>query len=303
MKKIFKSFLIFLFEKTGIDGIRFFKKIRTSGHFIGHINRAQQIQLIQTYRNLSVENQGNTPNFLNISFRNYSQNGEDGILLYIFSVIGFSNRRGIEIGCGNGVECNTANLLIHHDFDGLLVDGDKLNVRYGKAFYRRNKDTRTWQPRLVHAFVNAENINDLIQQNDFQGETDVLSIDIDGMDYWVWKAINCISPRVVVTECNNLWEPEAAKTIPYDPNFVSDSPEYYAGASLAAMNKLAKEKGYRLIGANRYGFNAFFLRNDIDAKQQYFPEVTPAECQTHVYCTYSQTIKKEKIIQRDWVDA
>ena len=130
----------------------------------------------------------------------------------------------------------------------------------------------------------------------------MLSIDIDGMDYWVWKAIEAISPRVVVAECNNLWEPEAAVTIPYDPNFVSDAPEYYAGASLAALNKLAREKGYRLIGANRYGFNAFFLRNDIDEAQKYFPEVTPAECQTHPYCVYARTVKKEKIAHRKWTN-
>lgn len=302
MKKLFKLFLIFIFEKTGIDWMYALKKMRTSGDFLGRIHRAEQIQLMQTYRQLSIDNQGNAPNFSNISFRNHAQNGEDGILLYIFSVIGFGNRKCVEIGCGNGIECNTANLLIYHGFEGLLIDGDTLNIRYGKAFYGRNKDTRTWQPRLVCALVNAENVNDLIGQHGFEGEIDLLSIDIDGMDYWVWKAIDSVSPRVLVLECNNLWESDIAKTIPYDPNFVSDAPEYYAGASLAAMNTLARDKGYRLIGANKYGFNAFFLRNDIDARQQFFPEVSPIDCQQHSYCKYAQTIKKEKIINRDWTD-
>jgi len=302
MKKLFKLILVFIFEKTGIDGIRFFKKIRSTGDFIGTISRVEQVKLLEIYRRQSADNQGEKLNFENISFRNFSQNGEDGIILYIFAAIGFTNRKVIEIGCGNGVECNSANLLIHHDFEGLLIDADPMNIRYGKAYYRRHRDVRTWQPQLVDSLVTAENINNLIKQNDFQGAIDLLSIDIDGMDYWVWKAIETVSPRVVVAECNNLWEPEAVVTIPYDPNFVSDAPEYYAGASLAALNKLAREKGYRLIGANRYGFNAFFLRNDIDRAQKYFPEVTPAACQTHPYCVYARTVKKEKIAQREWTN-
>jgi len=302
MKKLFKLFLILIFEKTGIDGVRFFKKIRSKGDLRGSIDRAAQINLLNIYQHQVADHQVYDPNFKNISFRNFSQNGEDGIILYIFASIGFTNRKVIEIGCGNGVECNSANLLIHHDFEGLLIDGDTLNIRYGKAFYRRHRDVRTWQPRLVRALVTAENVNSLIQQNDFQGAIDLLSIDIDGMDYWVWKAIEVVSPRVIVAECNNLWESEVAVTIPYDPNFVSDAPEYYAGASLAALNKLAQEKGYRLIGANRYGFNAFFLRNDIDEAQQHFPEMIPAECQTHPYCAYARTVKKEKITQRKWTE-
>ncbi len=302
MKKAIKIIFIYIFEKTGIDWIFKLKNIRSKDIYTKKINKSEQIRLLLHYQSLKRQENENLPDFNNIIFRNFSQNGEDGILLYIFALIGFESRRSIEIGCGDGIESNTANLIIHHGFEGLLIDGDEQNIRYGKAFYRYCRDTSVYPPKLIKAWVNAENVNELFRENEVEGEIDVLSIDVDGMDYWIWDAIDCVSPRVIVAECNNLWAADESKTIPYNAAFVSDAPEYYAGASLAALTKLAKKKDYRLIGANRYGFNAFFLRNDIDKESKYLPEKTPAQCLDNPYSRYARRVKKEKIINRPWIE-
>ena len=103
----------------------------------------------------------------------------------------------------------------------------------------------------------------------------MLSLDLDGMDYWVWKAIDVIQPRVVVCETHNAVPVGRAVTVPYDPKFVCDS-ENYRGVSLEGMCRLGKEKGYRLVGTHRFGFNAFFVRNGIG--EEFFPEVSASSC-------------------------
>lgn len=115
----------------------------------------------------------------------------------------------------------------------------------------------------------------MIRTSGAQGPIDLLSLDIDGMDYWVWKAISVIEPQVVVCETHNLIPPDRALTVPYDAKFVCQTEEYRS-ASLAAMCKLGREKGYRLVGTHRYGFNAFFIKQGVGEK--YFPEVTPQAC-------------------------
>jgi hypothetical protein len=116
----------------------------------------------------------------------------------------------------------------------------------------------------------------------------LLSLDIDGMDYWVWKAITVIEPQVVVCETENQIPPNKALTVPYDPGFVSKTVDYQ-GASLAAMCKLGREKGYRLVGAHRFGFNCFFIRNGVG--EAFFPEVDVASC---VEDPYSVQARKER---------
>jgi hypothetical protein len=130
-------------------------------------------------------------------------------------------------------------------------------------------------------------VNDLIAASGASGPIDLLSLDIDGMDYWVWKAITVIDPQVVVCETHNPIPHDKALTVPYDPKFVFES-ENVRGASLAAMCKLGREKGYRLVGTHRFGFNAFFIKNNV--AEAYFPEVDVASC---VQDPYSKHVRKE----------
>ena len=223
-----------------------------------------------------------------VGFRKYSEFEEDGILLYIFSLVPPINRTCVEICAGNGRECNTANLIINHGWWGHLFDGNERNVKAGEAFFSKHKDTRLYPPRYTKAWITAENVNELIVRSGVEGPVDLLSLDIDGMDYWVWKAIDVIEPQVVLCETHNPIPPEKALTVPYDPGFIYET-EDFRGASLAAMCKLGKEKGYRLIGTHRFGFNAFFLRNGVG--EEFFPEVDVASC---VQDPYSRQARKER---------
>lgn len=241
--------------------------------------KSMQIALILHYQSL-VKQKKELPYLNDTGFRIFSQNDEDGILLFLFSVIGTQNKIFIEIGTGDGLECNCANLAINLGWHGIFIDGNENAVSVGKKFYENHPDTRIFPPLFKVALVNRENINKIISDAEFKGEVDFLSIDIDGMDYWIWEAIDCVDPRLVALEINGKLGTRSI-TIPYDSNWTYDSENYphYHGASLTAFNKLAKKKKYRLIGTNRFGFNAFFLRNDICP--DILPEVTVESCRTH----------------------
>jgi len=126
--------------------------------------------------------------------------------------------------------------------------------------------------------VNRENINSTILKNGFSGEIDLLTIDIDGIDFWVLDAIHVVWPRVVIVEINPIFG-ERSITIPYKDNFIKGNDDYY-GASLMAYYKMMTKKGYRLIGTNSYGFNAFFIREDI--ARGTIQTVYPEDCRSHL---------------------
>lgn len=240
-------------------------------------NQGVQQLLHHTYHQLYSQN-----NLLNhfgsAGFRCFSQADEDGLLLYVFSLVGTTNKRVVEICAGDGIECNASNLIINHGWSGLLFDGSEQNIAAGRHFYERCHDTCNRPPTLVHAWITAENVNALVADHQFEGEIDLLSLDLDGMDYWIWKALTCIRPRVVVLEFTAVWGPYKAVTLPYDPHFHInwDQKPWCHGASLSAFVKLGKERGYRLVGTNRFGFNAIFLRSDVGI--EFLPEITPFEC-------------------------
>jgi hypothetical protein len=237
---------------------------------------AAQKNLIFHYRTLAAQGREFLPSFADVGFRKYSQFEEDGILLYLFSLIRPVNRTCVEICAGNGRECMCSNLIINHGWWGHLFDGNPANVEAGRRFFANSGDTFFCPPKFTQSWITAENVNELIAASGAKGPIDLLSLDIDGMDYWVWKAISVVQPQVVVCETHNLIPPDRALTVPYDAKFAFES-EDYRGASLAAMCKLGREKGYRLVGTHRYGFNAFFVKNGVG--EEYFPEVDPATCQ------------------------
>lgn len=192
-------------------------------------------------------------------FGSLSQNDEDGVLLALYKRIGMTDRRFVEIGCGtNGG--NSGFLASECGWSGLMVDArpgaiDKVRVRYtGHAV------------KTICQKVSREGVNALLAQFGLTGDLDFLSIDIDGMDYWVWEAVTACTPRVVAIEYNWLFGPERAVTIPYaaEFNLGEIGVRGYRGASLAALVHLARRKGYRLVATERV--NAFFLRSDIAAE-------------------------------------
>ena len=227
-----------------------------------------QLQLMMTYRR-AVEEGRPLPAPADVGFKAFSQTNEDGILLFIFSVVGVANRRCVEICAGDGLECNTANLIINHGWHGLLVDGDTRLVDRGVRFYAKLPQTKVFPPRFVQSWVTRSSINAVVTGNGFSGEVDLLSLDLDGIDYWIWEALDAVSPRVVVVEYQDILGPERVWTVPYADDFswrdypTTNGVPNLAGASLAAYVALARRKGYRLVAVNRYGYNAFFVKNGL----------------------------------------
>jgi len=239
-------------------------------------------------------------------FSVHSQTDEDGILLYLFSVVGTTNRQAVEICAGDGIECNTANLLLNHGWHALLVDGDPSNVAKARRFYAQSRRTQTFPPKVVQAWITRDAVNQVIRDNDFLGEIDLLSLDLDGVDYWIWEAITAISPRVVVLEYQDILGPDRMWTVPYADDFTAGEHSMtgampnFAGASLRAFTKLAHSKGYRLIGVNGYGFNAFFMRNDVGAEQ--FSEISVEDCFTHPKTLEGMAKRFPLVANMPWVE-
>lgn len=196
-------------------------------------------------------------------FQNFSQFEEDGLILYLFALLGMNQKTFVEFGSDDGINSNAANLHFHHDFTGVFLDGNEKAIERGKHFYKKHGNPNTKPPEFVQGMITAENINELITKGGLSGEIGLLSIDIDGNDYWVWKAIDCISPQVVIIETHNEFGMHDI-IVPYDPNYFypGKHPDYH-GASPVAMTKLAQHKGYRLVGSNELGFNFIYVREDL----------------------------------------
>ncbi len=206
-------------------------------------------------------------------FSVYSQWGEDGIVQFLLRNVPIENRIFVEFGVQDYVESNTRFLASHDRWSGLIIDGSQDNiekVRKSDLFWRSDI-------KAVAAFIQRDNINDLIRSAGISGDIGLLSVDIDGNDYWVWQAIDAISPRIVIAEYNSRFGAERAVTVPYNPTFTRASAHYsmiYYGASLSALHVLGVRKGYKLVGCNSAGNNAFFVRSDCLGA---LPALTPAE--------------------------
>ena len=198
-------------------------------------------------------------------FSLFSQNGEDGIFNHIFNKIGFTSRKSVEIGFGYK-ENNSLFLITKHNFESLLIDGQSHNVDVFNFF--NNKYIKS-KSLAVKSWITKDNINNTISEYIHDKQVDLLSIDIDGNDYWIWEAIDSIEPRVVILEYNASFYNNSI-TIPYDINFnrtdFSNEPRdshWYHGASLKALTKVSQKKGYKLVGTDSKGVNCFFIRDEI----------------------------------------
>ena len=199
--------------KRDLAGLRSLLE-RSAGGTVSPADTVSQLILLNQYRGLA-HGRTNLPSFADVEFRAFSQNGEDGILLYVFGLIGMGERRCVEICAGDGIECNTANLIINHGWNGLLFDGDKRLVERGRTYYARLGSTAAFPPAFVNSWITRENVNELLKRNGFPGPVDLLSLDLDGVDYWVWQAIEVIRPRVVIAEIQCVWGADRAVTVPY----------------------------------------------------------------------------------------
>lgn len=196
-----------------------------------------------------------------VEFKVFSQWGEDGIIQWLINNINIPHKTFIEFGVEDYRESNTRFLMMNNNWSGYVMDSSEINIskiQNSEYYWRYDLEAK-------HAFIDCDNINDLILSSKFDKEIGLLSIDIDGNDYWVWKQINVIMPVIVVIEYNGIFGIKEALTVPYDKYFDRTTKHYsnlYFGASLKALYNLAEEKGYAFIGCNSAGNNAFFVRKD-----------------------------------------
>lgn len=267
----------------------------------GGADRGAQIALALAYQDRLASGQ-RLPDFADVEFRNTSQQGEDGILLFIFALAGHGSRRAVEMCAGDGIECNSANLILHHGWDALLFDGDARLIDTGKRFYAKHFETRRVPPRLHQTWITVENAQQLVEQHGFSDNLDLLSLDMDGVDYWIMNTLT-VRPRVIVCEYNNRLPAGVSITVPYEQEFTVEGDqsvgEGFFGASLGAFVSLLGDRAYRLVGANRHNTNAFFLRQDVltDA----LPSVTEASCLSSAWATAQRGRWWDSLKSKPWV--
>lgn len=207
----------------------------------------------------TIERLQNSNALENFGYKVYSQNDEDGIIQEIFRRIGTTNKVFIEFGLQDGLESNT-HFLLFKDWTGLWIEcSDRYYREICKKFVNVIKNG---QLKVLKAFITKDNINQLFAENGFCGEIDLLSIDIDGNDYYVFENIEVVNPRVVIMEYNGKFPPDYEWAQTYNAEHIWDGSDRH-GASLKALEVLANKKGYALVGTNINGCNAFFVRKDL----------------------------------------
>lgn len=200
----------------------------------------------------------------------FSMEGEDGVLKEIFFRIGSGDRYFVEFGAQNGLECNTALFASEYGWRGFLIEGSEADATALAERWKARGDIVTRQ-----SFITAENIVTLFKEAGVPRDFDLLSIDIDGNDYWVWKALEAYRPRVVIIEYNAAFPPPWNWIMAYNPEHTWNGTTYF-GASLSALASLGKKLGYALLGTDSHGVNAFFIRGDM-LQLSGFAELSPEE--------------------------
>jgi hypothetical protein len=196
-----------------------------------------------------------------VEFSIFSQFGDDGIIQWLVNALQIANKTFIEFGVSDYRESNTRFLLMHDNWSGFVVDSSQNNVDCivnSEYFWK-------YQLHAESAFVDAENVNDLLLSSQIGSQVGILHIDVDGNDYWIWKAIDAVVPEIAIIEYNSVFGIDRPITVPYDRGFSRNRAHFsnlYFGASLRSLYDLGAEKGYAFIGCNTAGNNAYFVRRD-----------------------------------------
>ncbi|MBU1040878.1 MAG: FkbM family methyltransferase [Proteobacteria bacterium] len=230
--------------------------------------RAQETQLMLAGRQACWALRGRKLECLaDAEFKVSSQFGEDGIIEWLVQTLPQGDERFVEFGVENYREANTRFLLQNRNWKGLILDGGA-----GLEESLHADGELLWRHDLTAAsvFITAENIDELLTRHGYTGEIGLLSVDIDGNDYWVLNSIRAVSPRILVVEYNSIFGDRWPVSIPYQPDYTRFAGHHsglYFGASIQALLHWAGENGYGFAGTCSNGINAFFVRDDL------FPQV------------------------------
>ena len=203
----------------------------------------------------------------------FSQSGEDGIIQFILSKIKSKNTSFVEFGCENYMESNTRFLLFNNNWRGLIIDSNIENINEVKESYYFWKHELT----AICSFICKENIREIISKNGFEKNLGILSIDIDGNDYWILKELKDISPDIIICEYNSLLGSQKSVTLKYDKNFKRENNSINKinyGVSIQAIHKILKDK-YILVYGNSFGNNVFYVNKKYE---ELIEEKTVEEC-------------------------
>jgi hypothetical protein len=196
-----------------------------------------------------------------VEFKVFSQFGDDGIIQYLIHNTEVDVEKFVEFGVENYSESNTRFLLMNNNWKGLVMDASQQNIQQIKSqeYYWKHDLT------AVHCWVDRDNINSVIHDNGFSGPLGLISIDIDGNDYWIWESLDTVKPVITIIEYNSVFGDRHAITIPYERGFNRTKAHYsnlYWGVSIRALCILAEKKGYVFVGCNSNGTNAYFVKQD-----------------------------------------
>lgn len=245
---------------------RFFRVATAVAERITAYENAQAVQRLLYLQYRGGHERENDLSFQESGFRCFSQCDEDGLLLYLAARAGIAGGKAVELGFSYPIGSNITNLIVNHGWQGLGIEGDSNAVNRSELWFSRHRSTMFNPPKIIQAWLAQDSASGILVSNGF-GDVDVLSIDVDGIDYWIWEKLEC-RPKIVVVEFNPLWEAGTALTVPASEAFTSGArrvPGYF-GASLQAMADLGRRKGYSLVGTNALGFNAFFIVDELQAR-------------------------------------
>jgi hypothetical protein len=204
-----------------------------------------------------------TPSYAQANLFTY--HGEDGIIQYIIQHLKDIPPIFVDIGAGDCIKGNCSTLAVHNKWNGLFIDSDQENLEIGRRFYKKVRKENYDELKFISEYVTPENVNKLIENAGIRGSVGLLSIDIDGNDFWIWKAIDIIDPKIVVIEAKVEFG-DRSIVVPYSEKNNRNIDLQYNGASVEALKRLGNLKGYKLIAANQQGYNLFFI------KSEYFSE-------------------------------
>ncbi|NHA69157.1 FkbM family methyltransferase [Phycicoccus flavus] len=241
---------------------RYVRAVRHAVQQAGAPDRTDEVLAAVGHLETSLLSLRNPGSLNEAEFKVFSQFGEDGAIQYLLHHVQVPETTFVEIGVESYRESNTRFLAVNDNWRGLAVDGSEDHVRFIA------ESDLGWRAdvRAVQRFVTRENIDALLEEHGFTGDIGLLSIDVDGMDYWLFEAVTVARPAVLVMEFNPLFGPDRRLTVPYSPDFVYSQAHWsrqYYGASLAALESLAATKGYVLAGVSNHVVNAFFVRADL----------------------------------------
>ena len=224
--------------------------------------RVDEIKINQGMILSALNESRKSTNLADYEFKVFSQWGEDGIIQYLSKSIELTHKTFIEFGVECFTEANCRFLLMKDNWSGYVIDASPSNIAKLKNSYFYWK----YQIHAVDAFITKDNINNLLAKSCFDEDLGILSMDIDGNDYFILEAIHAVRPRIIICEYNAIFGSTRKICVPYEPDFSRAKKHHsnlYFGASLSAMTFLANKKGYSLVGTNSNGCNAFFVRDDL----------------------------------------